>query len=100
MDEDTLKTIEDCGKLKYPPEKICNILGLTGKAREQFLHEFGNMESEIRNCYERGLSIGDFNIELKLQEQSESGLTDSIEELGKRQYYNKLSKLKQELFGI
>jgi hypothetical protein len=100
MDEDVLKTIEDSGKLKYPPEKICNILGLTGKAREQFLHEFGNMESEIRICYEKGLSIGDFNIDIKLQEQSENGLTESIAELGKRQYYNKLSKLKQDLFGV
>jgi hypothetical protein len=100
MDETSLKIIEDCGKLKYNTEKICNILGLNGTARDHFLSEFDNPVSEIRFRYNQGVDTGDYNIDIKLQEMAEKGEVAAIEELRKRKHFSELSKLKKDLFGV
>ena len=99
-DQSTLIKIRNYGALKYTPEKICSILALHGDDKDRFLVEFDNQESDIRIFYEQGYAIGDYNIDAELAKKSEKGDIFAIVELGKRQYYNTVNRLKKDLFGV
>ncbi len=99
-DQSTLIKIRNYGALKYPPDKICSILGLNGDERERFLVEFEDLETQIRTFYEQGVAIGDYNIDAELAKKSEKGDVLAIMELQKRQYYSNISRLKKDLFGV
>lgn len=100
MDQSSLTKIRNFGALKYSEKQICKMLGLFGDDELKFMVEFQDENSPIRQYYEQGVAIGQYNIDAELAKQSEKGDVFSIMELNKRQEQNKLNNLKKELFGI
>ena len=100
MDQSSLVKIRNYGALKYTPERICKMLGLFGEDQERFLVEFQDEENPIRQFYDQGVAIGDYNIDAELAKQSEKGEILAIIQLQERQEKTKISTLKKELFGI
>ena len=100
MDQSTLIKIRNYGALKYAPERICKMLGLFGDDAQSFLVEFQDEGTQIRQYYDHGVAIGDYNIDAELAKQSEKGDILSIIELNNRQERTKISSLKKQLFGI
>ncbi len=100
MDQSSLIKIRNYGALKYAPERICKILGLFGEDSQRFIVEFQDEESQIRQFYDQGVAIGDYNIDAELAKQSEKGDIMSIMQLQERQEKTKISNLKNQLFGI
>lgn len=76
------------------------MLGLFGDDEVKFMVEFQDENSQIRQFYDQGVAIGQYNIDAELAKQSEKGDVFSIIELNKRQEHNKLNNLKKELFGL
>ena len=100
MDQSSLIKIRNYGALKYSKERICKMLGLFGEDAQRFLVEFEDEESQIRQFYDQGVAIGDYNIDAELAKQSEKGEILAIIQLQDRQEKTKISTLKKELFGI
>lgn len=100
MDQSSLIKIRNYGALKYEPEQICKILGLSSDDSQRFLVEFQDEESEVRKFYDQGVLFGDYNIDAGLTKQSEKGDIMAIIQLQERQEKTKISRLKKELFGI
>lgn len=100
MDQSSLIKIRNYGALKYTPERICKMLGLFGDDAQRFLVEFQDEENQIRQFYDQGVAIGDYNIDAELAKQSEKGDILSIIELNNRQQRTKVNNLKKELFGL
>jgi len=100
FDKVILTKVVNFGALKYGPHQICKLLGLNQQQRDQFMVHFTNQESELRINYEKGVSIGEYNLDAELAKQGERGDVLSIMELGKRQYHRKMDELKKNLFGI
>lgn len=100
MDEITLKKIVNYASLKYSPQKICLLLDLDHEQTEQFLIEYNNLGSVIRHHYDRGVTIGEFNVDAALAKQAENGDILSITEQATRQYRTKINDLKKELFNL
>lgn len=100
MDQSSLIKIRNYGALKYSPETICKMLGLFGEEADRFMVDFQNDQSPVRQFYDQGVAIGDYNIDAELAKQSEKGDILSIVELNNRQYRTKINNLKKELFGL
>lgn len=95
-----LELIKEYGKLKYPPSRICTLMGFFGASAEAMLSEFKEEESKVRQYYEQGLACGDYEIDIKLHEAAEKADVPSIVELSNRQYNSKINDLKKQLFGL
>lgn len=100
FDKTLLIKVVNFGALKYGPHQICKLLGLNSVQKEEFMIHFNNVESELRIHYEKGLSIGEYNLDAELAKQGEKGDVFSIIELSKRQYHRKMDDMKSDLFGI
>lgn len=100
MDQSNLIKIRNYGALKYTPQQICRILGLSQDDSERFMVEFQDEESDIRKYYDQGVLFGDYNIDAELAKQSEKGDIMAIIQLQERQEKTKISRLKKDLFGI
>lgn len=100
MDQSTLIKIRNYGALKFSSEKICKILGLRGAEKDRFLIEMDDPDSDVRIFYDQGVAIGDYNIDAELAKKSEKGDVLAIMELSKRQYHNKISEIKKDLFAL
>ena len=100
LTEETLQKIKQFGALKYPPSRICTLLGLFGEKAIELMLEFQEAESQVHQFYEQGLAIGDYNIDVKLIAESGKGDLPSITELALRQERTKINDLKKQLFGI
>jgi len=92
--------IEEFGKLKYSKERIAAALGYSKREREEFIRIFEECTSEERLAYERGLVIGDAEIEIGLSKAAQNGDNFCANELLNRQDHRRLDELRIELFGI
>lgn len=99
-DQNTLIKIRNYGALKFSAEKICQILGLRGDEKEHFLLSFDDPESDIRQFYDQGTAIGEYNIDAELAKKAETGDIFSIIEQSKRQYHRRIDDMKKNLFGV
>jgi hypothetical protein len=68
--EEELTTVHDLAGCNYSPEKIALYLDVDKKA---FLQLWYQKESEVRQAYERGKLVADFNISNKQKELAEKG---------------------------
>jgi len=100
FDKTLLIKVVNFGALKYGPHQICNLLGLNSFQKQEFLIQFNNEESELRIHYEKGLSIGEYNLDAELAKRGEKGDVFSIIELSKRQYHREMDEMIKDLFGI
>lgn len=99
-DESLSDLVFQYAKMKYTPEKICVLLGLTKKQTTELLIRFEDPEDPVKIRYEQGKAIGDYRIDKKLKNVSEKGYAQAIAELSTRQYHRRMDELKKELFGI
>jgi hypothetical protein len=95
-----LQKVEAFGKLKYSPESIVVIFGYTDFARECFMKKLADPDDELNKAYQRGLIMGDVEIDIALQQQAMNGDTFSASELSVRQHYHKVDEIRKELFNI
>lgn len=99
-DQNTLNKIRNYGALKYTSDRICVLLGLDEKNRLWFMEQMDNTGSEVRAYYDRGVAIGEYNIDVELAKQGEKGDVFAIIEINKIQEERRISKVKKDLFGI
>lgn len=95
-----LELIKGYGELKYPPRQICKLMGFFGDTAIAFLFEIQEEGSQIKEYYEMGLALGDYDIDKKLHDSAKTADVPAITELNNRQYRAKINDLKHELFGI
>ncbi len=95
-----LEKVEAFGKLKYSPERMLSIFEYTDAARECFIKKLADPEDELNKAYQRGLIMGDVEIDIALQKQAMEGDTFSASELSVRQHYHKVDEIRKELFNI
>jgi hypothetical protein len=99
-DATNLSKIEAFGKLKYSKERILAVLDLTKTERKIFLEHFEDPTSDERVAYERGLVMGDAEIDIGLTNAARDGDSFSAKELWYRQDQRRVDELKKELFNI
>lgn len=100
MDQSTLIKVMNYGALKYSPEKICVILGFDEITTNEFMLEFQDQKSTVRKSYNRGVLIGEYNVDAELAKQSEKGDIFSIQQLREIQDKREVSDLINKLFGV
>jgi len=102
LDEDApeLDKIEAFGKLKYSKERIAAALNMSNIKREIFFRHFGDTTSDERKAYERGLTLGDAEIDIGLTNAARDGDSFSAKELWNRQDQRKVDELRKDLFNI
>lgn len=88
--EEFINKITNLGALGYPLAKIINIVD--PQDVQQFILDFDNPESIIGKAYQMGIDRGDFAIDKKLYELSNSGDLDAIKMFTARRE----SRLRQE----
>jgi hypothetical protein len=94
-----LDKIEAFGKLKYSRERIAAALNMPKVKREIFFSHFEDPTSDERIAYEKGLTLGDAEIDIGLTIAARDGDSWSAKELLIRQSERRVDDLKKELFG-
>ena len=96
--EDEYTSIHDLAGCNYSPEKIALYLDVDKKA---FLELWYQKESAVRQAYERGKLVSDFNISNKQKELAEAGnITAAQIFIGLRKDTEVETIRNQCLFGI
>jgi hypothetical protein len=95
-----LEKIEAFGKLKYTKERIAAALDFPKLKREIFFQHFDDPTSDERVSYEKGLTLGDAEIDIGLTQAARDGDSFSAKELWARQDQRKVDELRKELFNI
>lgn len=99
-DASDLEKIEAFGKLKYSKERIAAALDMPRLKRQIFFEHFEDPTSDERIAYEKGLTLGDAEIDIGLTQAARDGDSFSAKELWYRQDQRKVDELKKELFNI
>lgn len=99
-DDAILRKITNFSALQYRPERICFLIGLTGQEYEQLLSDIQTPDTEPNRAYNRGIAVGDYNIDAALMKASETGDVMAESTLRERQDKRKIEDLKRELFGL
>jgi hypothetical protein len=95
--EEELTSIEDLAGCNYTPEKIALFLDVDRKA---FLSIWFQKESEVRQRYERGKLVSEFNINNKQKELANAGNITAAQIFLKEAEKNEITNLRNRiLFG-
>jgi hypothetical protein len=95
--EEELTSIEDLAGCNYTPEKIALYLDVDRKA---FLSIWFQKESEVRQRYERGKLVSEFNINNKQKELANAGNITAAQIFLKEAEKNEITNLRNRiLFG-
>ena len=95
-----ISNVRTFGALGYDAERIADLLDMHGKTRIELIARLGTPNDELRVAFDNGRAIGEYNIDVQLTKQAESGDTFSVEALSLRAKERKLNDLKRNLFGI
>lgn len=77
--ESILSKMVDLGKLMYSPEKCANVLGFSGKERDQFILDFQDPKGELQTNFQVGIDVSDFEIDTKIYMLAKSGDLKAVE---------------------
>ena len=99
-DESIIRKIVNFSALQYSPQRICQLIGLTGEDAKHFLLDIQTKDSAPYNAYQKGIAIGDYNIDATLMKASEAGDIMAEATLRDRQEKRRVADLKKQLFGI
>ena len=95
--EEELTTIHDLAGCNYSPEKIALYLDVDKKA---FLETWNNKKSFVRECYDRGKLVAEFNINNKQKELAEKGNITAAQIFLKEAEKNEVNNIRNRiLFG-
>lgn len=95
--EEELTSIEDLAACNYAPEKIALFLDVD---RKTFLQLWFQKESEVRQRYERGKLVSEFNINNKQKELANAGNITAAQIFLKEAEKNRIANLRNQiLFG-
>lgn len=100
LGDEFVSQVRSFGVLRYSIERICNILGLTGKERIAMKVRILLPGDAYSIAYHQGLAMGDYNIDSELTKKAESGDTDAISLLKEREGDRVELDLRKELFGV
>ena len=98
--EEYLSQVRTFGALGYSPQRICNLLGLTGKKKFGMMVRITIPGDTYFNAYHSGIAMGDYNIDAELAKHAETGDIDSITALAVRKNERIERDLRKELFGV
>jgi hypothetical protein len=99
-DASDLDKIEAFGKLKYSKERIAAALDMPRLKRQIFFEHFEDPTSDERIAYEKGLTLGDAEIDIGLTNAARDGDSFSAKELWTRQDQREVDELTKELFNL
>lgn len=100
LTEEQHEIIRNCGGLEYSPQRIAKVLMLDAVDTAMFLEAFEAKHSIVRELYEEGKAKALYEVENAALKDLRSGEPDAIEFLNKQQHFNRVEKMKLELFGI
>ena len=98
--DDYSKQIRSFGALGYSPERIADLLNLSGAARTTLLLKLSLPDDPYYLAYQNGFAIGAWNIDAELAKNAEKGDTEAISTLASRSKERRIKDLKKQLFGI
>jgi len=99
-EENILELVLRYGRMKYSPNRICQLLGLDITQTSEFLRRIEEPGDPIRIKYEQGKAFGDYEEDKYLKRAGKKGNPMAIAELGTRQYHRRQDELKKDLFGL
>lgn len=100
LTQDYSPQIRTFGSLGYSPERIADLLGLSGDSRRELVMRLEIEGDELHTAYRHGLAIGNWNIDAELSKQAERGDLDAIKLRSERSKERKVADVKKEKFGI
>lgn len=97
LDVNQLETISKLAAVNYSPEKIAKFLGVN---REAFMTVWYDSDSEVRNQYDSGQMIAQFEINDKLRLNAEAGNITAAQIFQKEAERMNVENIKQQvIFG-
>lgn len=99
-DESIIRKIVNFSALQYSPERICQLIGFAGDEAEQLLQDLRTEDSAPYTAYQKGIAVGEYNIDVALMKASENGDIMAEATLRERQENRRVADLKKNLFGI
>lgn len=98
--EEFCKEAADYAVLGLQPTQIAERMGLTGRARENFLFDCTNPLSPLHEVIRLAYEHGDDDIDAALITMAVSGDVDALELAIKKREQDRYLSLRKELFGI
>jgi hypothetical protein len=92
--------IEAFARLKYTKERIASALGYNKQEREIFFAKLEDETSEEHRAYQKGIVMGDAEIDLGLSKAAHNGDNFCAAELLKRQDHQRIGDLRKDLFNV
>lgn len=99
-DESILRKIVNFSALQYSPERICQLIGFAGEEAQQLLQDLQTEGTAPYTSYQKGIAVGEYNIDVALMKASENGDVMAEATLRERQDKRRVTDLKRNLFGI
>ncbi len=99
-DNHVLIKVRNYAKHKYSPFRIATLLGLSSSDSQEFLDDIQTPDHPLKNIYELGIALGEYNMDVSLEKQATDGDMDAELQLRQRQKEMKIRELKKELFGV
>lgn len=91
--------IEAFARLKYPKERIAAALGYSRAQAERFFARIQDETTEEFIAYQKGLVMGDAQVDIGLSDKAMQGDNFCAAELLKRQEQQRISDLRKDLFN-
>ena len=100
LSDEYVQQVRTFGALSYPPERICQLLGLRKAKRMALLFRIDIPGDVYYEAYRQGCALGEYNIDAELAKKAEKGDNDSITLLEERKDERAEKDLRMKLFGI
>ncbi len=99
-DQSTLNKIRSYGSLGYSPNRIADMLALSGEERVRMISFIATEGTDLNQYYNQGLALGDYNKDVELTKKAEKGDIEAITLLAERKFIRERDDLKRDLFGV
>lgn len=98
--DDYLPKIKSFGALGYDPERIADLLNLSGDVRTELIMRLDTPGDLLAVAYNHGRAIGEYNIDVEVTKMAEGGDPDAVELVAARAKARKMKDMKKLLFGV
>jgi len=100
MGDEYVSQVRAFGALGYSAERICSLLGLQGKRKAALLIRLALPGDVYHEEYNRGISLGEYNMDAELAKQAEAGDIDAVKALEDRKLSRDVRDERKRLFGV
>lgn len=103
LSENQIQELMICGRFNFPATKCIIQLGISKNDAPDFILQFADMFSLLRQAYEKGKINTEFEIMTALENKVHDGgegADEAAKALGSMRKYQKIDELLSEMYGI